>query len=137
MMNNSNSMKSKFLIAAAILTLLAGSAGRAQQESSELKLSLKEAQDYALSHNKMVLNAKSDVQASKAALWETISSALPQVSASASFTDNLKLMTTLLPGEFFGQPGTKIPVTFGSQFNSSASDGCDTADIQCSPVHWN
>jgi outer membrane protein TolC len=69
----------------------------------------------------MVLNAKSDIQASKAAMWETISAALPQVSASASFTDNLKLMTTLLPGEFFGQPGTKIPVTFGSQFNSSAA----------------
>jgi len=114
-------MKSKFFIAAAFFSLLAGSAGRAQQEGSDLKLSLKEAQDYALSHNKMVINAKSDVQASKAALWETISSALPQVTASASFVDNLKLMTTLLPGEFFGQPGTKIPVTFGSQFNSSAS----------------
>jgi outer membrane protein TolC len=31
-------------------------------------------------------------------------------------------MTTLLPGEFFGQPaGTKIPVTFGSQFNSGGN----------------
>jgi len=114
-------MKSKFFITAAFFSLLAGSAGRAQQEGGDLKLSLMEAQDYALSHNKMVLNAKSDVQASKAALWETISSALPQVNASASFVDNLKLMTTLLPGEFFGQPGEKIPVTFGSQFNSSAS----------------
>jgi outer membrane protein TolC len=46
---------------------------------------------------------------------------LPQLSASGSFEDNLKLMTTLLPGEFFGQPGTKIPVTFGSQYNSGAS----------------
>jgi outer membrane protein len=116
-----NFMKSNFLIAAAFFTLLTGSAGKAQQESNELKLSLREAQDYALGHNKMVLNAKSDIQASKAAMWETISAALPQVSASASFTDNLKLMTTLLPGEFFGQPGTKIPVTFGSQFNSSAA----------------
>ena len=63
-----------------------------------------------------------EVYASKVAVWETISNALPQVSASASFTDNLKLMTTLLPGEFFGQPaGTKIPVTFGSQYNSGAS----------------
>jgi outer membrane protein len=87
-----------------------------------LNLSFKEAQDYAISNNKMVLAAKSDVMASKAAIWEAISSALPEVSASGSFTDNLKLMTTLLPGEFFGQPaGTKIPVTFGSQFNSSAS----------------
>jgi len=94
----------------------------AQQESGELNLSFKEAQDYAISNNKMVLAAKSDVMASKAAIWEAISSALPEVSASGSFTDNVKLMTTLLPGEFFGQPaGTKIPVTFGSQFNSSAS----------------
>jgi outer membrane protein TolC len=114
-------MKSKFLFAAAFFTLLTGSSGKAQQESNELKLSLIEAQNYALQHNKMVLTAKSDIQASKVALWETISAALPQVNASASFTDNLKLMTTLLPGEFFGQPGTKIPVTFGSQFNSSAS----------------
>jgi outer membrane protein len=121
MMNNNKSMKSKFLIAAAFFTFLTGSAGKAQQESNELKLSLREAQDYALGHNKMVINAKSDIQASKAALWETISAALPQVSASGSFTDNLKLMTTLLPGEFFGQPGTKIPVTFGSQFISSAT----------------
>jgi outer membrane protein len=114
-------MKSKFLFAAAFCTLLTGRPGKAQQESNELNLSLIEAQNYALQHNKMVLTAKSDIQASRAALWETISSALPQVNASASFTDNLKLMTTLLPGEFFGQPGTKIPVTFGSQFNSSAS----------------
>ena len=47
--------------------------------------------------------------------------ALPQVNASGSFTDNLKLMTTLLPGDFFGKPGEKVPVTFGSQFNSTAS----------------
>lgn len=93
----------------------------AQENSDELKLTLKEAQEYAIRNNKMVMAAKSDVRASKAALWETISAALPQVSASGSFTDNLKLMTTLLPGEFFGQPGIKIPVTFGSQFNSSAT----------------
>ncbi len=30
-------------------------------------------------------------------------------------------MTTLLPGDFFGRPGEKVPVTFGSQFNSSAT----------------
>jgi outer membrane protein len=88
---------------------------------SELKLSLKEAQDYAIQNNKLVISAKMDVEASKMALWETISNALPQVNASGSFTDNLKLMTTLLPGDFFGKPGEKVPVTFGSQFNSGAS----------------
>jgi outer membrane protein len=93
----------------------------AQENGGELKLSLKEAQEYAILNNKMVLSAKSDVEASKAAVWETISAALPSLDATGSFTDNLKLMTTLLPGDFFGKPGEKVPVTFGSQFNSSAT----------------
>jgi len=121
MMSNKRCIKKQYLPAMLFPLLFSGFASLAQQNSDDLKLSLSEAQDYALSHNRMVITAKADVMASKAALWETISSALPQVSASGSFTDNLKLMTTLLPGEFFGLPGEKIPVTFGSQFNSSAS----------------
>jgi len=115
-------MKRKHLITTTLSLLLSGIILIAQDTPAELRLTLKEAQDYALMNNKIVRSAKSDVLASRVAVWETISSALPQVSMSGSFTDNLKLMTTLLPGEFFGQPaGSKIPVTFGSQFNSSAS----------------
>jgi outer membrane protein len=114
-------MKNKNLIATALFILISGTLSMSQETNMELKLTLQEAQDYALLNNKMVMAAKSDVLASRAAIWETISAALPQVNASGSFADNLKLMTTLLPGEFFGQPGVKIPVTFGSQFNSSAS----------------
>ncbi len=114
-------MKIKKLITIALIILISGSFLMSQESNSEMRLTLKDAQEYALLNNKMVQAAKSDVLASRAALWETISSALPQVNASGSFADNLKLMTTLLPGEFFGQPGEKIPVTFGSQFNSSAS----------------
>jgi outer membrane protein len=86
-----------------------------------MKLSLKEAQEYAIQNNKIMLTSRMEVEASRVAVWETISNALPQVSASGSFTDNLKLMTTLLPGDFFGKPGEKVPVTFGSQYNSGAS----------------
>ena len=93
----------------------------AQSRQVRLKLSLKEAQEYAIQNNKMVISARMEVEASRMAVWETISNALPQVIASGSFTDNLKLMTTLLPGDFFGKPGEKVPVTFGSQFNSGAS----------------
>jgi outer membrane protein len=114
-------MKNKQIISSFLFLLFAGGITFSQSGSSELDLSLKEAQDFAIQHNKMVVTSKMDVEASKLALWETISAGLPQVNASGSFTDNLKLMTTLLPGEFFGQPGTKIPVTFGSQFNSGAS----------------
>ncbi len=115
-------MKRKAILTILLIFLSAtGGIISAQDKNSELKLSLKEAQDYALVNNKMMINSRADVQASKVALWETISNALPQVTASGSFTDNLKLMTTLLPGDFFGKPGEKVPVTFGSQFNSGAS----------------
>jgi outer membrane protein len=114
-------MKNKEFLAALMLFFLAGGIILAQADSAELKLSLKEAQDYAIKHNKMVISSRMDVEASKIALWETISNGLPQVSLSGTFTDNLKLMTTLLPGDFLGRPGEKVPVTFGSQFNSGAT----------------
>jgi outer membrane protein len=115
-------MKRKEILTILLLFLIVtGGRVSAQDKNSELKLSLKEAQDFALVNNKMMINSRADVQASKVALWETISNALPQVTASGSFTDNLKLMTTLLPGDFFGKPGEKVPVTFGSQYNSGAS----------------
>ena len=114
-------MKKKELLAISLLTLLSGGILKAQGSSGDLKLSLKEAQDYAIQNNKLMITSRMEVHASKVAVWETISNALPQVTASGSFTDNLKLMTTLLPGDFFGRPGEKVPVTFGSQYNSGAS----------------
>jgi outer membrane protein len=113
-------MKKKKVLTVLLLFLLAG-ISQAQNKVGELKLSLKEAQEYAIQNNKMMISSRLEVDASKIAIWETISNALPLVTASGSFTDNLKLMTTLLPGDFFGKPGEKVPVTFGSQFNSVGS----------------
>ena len=114
-------MKTKAFLSVLLLLILTDGIIQAQQSGMELNLSLKEAQEYAIRNNKMVIASRMEVEASKAAVWETISNALPQVDVSGSFTDNLKLMTTLLPGDFFDKPGEKVPVTFGSQFNSSAS----------------
>jgi len=114
-------MKRKAIIILITLITISRLGVSGQASDSEMVLSLQQAKDYALLNNKMVQAAKSDVLASRIAVWETISAALPEISATGSFTDNLKLMTTLLPGEFFGQPGVKIPVTFGSEFNSSGS----------------
>ena len=71
-------------------------------QSTELKLTLKEAQAYAIDHNKMVTASKMDVEASSIALKEMITNVLPQINATGNFNDNLKLMTTLIPAEFFG-----------------------------------
>lgn len=114
-------MKKKKVQAALLLFFSIWGILGAQESKSELKLTLKEAQEFAIQNNKSMITSRMDVQASRVALWEIISNALPQVTASGSFTDNLKLMTTLLPGDFFGKPGELVPVTFGSQFNSGAT----------------
>jgi outer membrane protein len=113
-------MKKRQVLTILLLFLFTGSIIRAQQSNGALKLSLKEAQEYAIQNNKMMITSRMEVEASKVAVWEIISNALPQVSASGSFTDNLKLMTTLLP-DFIGGTDKKIPVTFGTQFNSGAN----------------
>lgn len=118
-LNNLKSMKRFLICTMGFLMAFSSSALRAQTDTDELSLSLAEAQEYALNNNLAVVSARYDVEASRFMLWEAISAGLPQLNASASLNDNLKLMTTLLPGEFFGQPGEKIPVQFGSKYNSS------------------
>jgi len=116
-----NNMKNKQLIIFLLLFFFSAGTLFPQVNSGELNLSLKEAQDYAIRYNKMVISANYDVQASKLALWETISAGLPQVNASGSFTDNLIVMTNLIDGSFFGKPGEMVPIKFGVQYNSGAS----------------
>jgi outer membrane protein len=114
-------MKNRDLKAILLLLVLTGGYVLAQEKSSDLKLSLKEAQVYALEHNRVVISSRYDIEASRLALKETVANALPQINGSGSFTDNLKLTTTLIDGAFFGKPGEMVPVTFGSQFSSGAS----------------
>ncbi len=101
-----------------LLTFL-GTTITAQEPDTVLTLSLQEAQDYAVQHNKMVKASRHDVQAAEMAKWEVISNGLPRIDGSGSLNDNLKLMTTLLPGEIIGQPGELIPVQFGTKYNTS------------------
>jgi outer membrane protein len=111
-------MKRKFLITSIMSLALIWGTLAGQETENELVLSLDEAQEYAIQHNKMVISARLDVNASKMALWETISAGLPQVSSSAGLTDNIKQMVFLMP-DFFGGTDTKIPITMGTQYNAS------------------
>jgi len=102
-----------------LLLLLPGMVLSAQDPDKALTLSVEQAQEYAVEHNKMVKSSRYDVQASEMSKWEVISNGLPRVDGSGSLNDNLKLMTTLLPGEIIGQPGIKVPVQFGTKYNGS------------------
>jgi len=119
-MHNKNFFLLIFMAIAPVSHLLSQDA-TLKDTTSILNLTLKDAQDYAMRNNKMVISAQLDVDASKDTYWEAISAGLPQINVSGSLNDNLRLMTTLLPGELMGQPGTKIPVSFGTQFSTGAT----------------
>jgi outer membrane protein TolC len=111
MKNKTNIMKNRLLAAVAVL-LLPVAFISAQESSGELKLSLKEAQDYALNNNKMVKSAKLTVEGSQADVWTTIASGLPQISANAAFTDNLKLGVFVMT-----MSGNTVVITMGRPYN--------------------
>ena len=79
--------------------------------------SLEDAWKYADVHNITIITAKYEVEKSLYAKRQSYSALLPQVNATGSYTDNLALQTTLIPGPVLGKPaGTIIPLQFGQQF---------------------
>lgn len=108
-----------FLLLVILLTLKVPL--RAQsQDTVDFRFTLDEAIEYALNHQTAVINAKVDEQMAQNTVKQTIGIGLPQVTTDLSFQDYLKLPTSLLPGEFFGQPGTQVPVQFGVKYQASA-----------------
>ncbi|MDR6941528.1 TolC family protein [Mucilaginibacter pocheonensis] len=82
--------------------------------------------NYAFEHQDSVVNARLDIKSAEYKVKETTGIGLPQISGTATFQDYLKIPTTLLPGEIFGQPaGTFIPVQFGVKYQSSIGATAD------------
>ena len=69
-----------------------------QNNPGVMQLSLKEAQDYALMHNKTVQNSGLAVSEAQKKVWETISAGLPQVNATLDYSNMLGFKMSL-----FGQ----------------------------------
>lgn len=76
--------------------------------------------EYASKNSVLVKNALLDYQIQVQSNRATTSQALPQISGNLGWTDYVQIPTTLLPGEFFGQPGKYVPVKFGTKYNSTA-----------------
>jgi outer membrane protein TolC len=107
----------KWYVMLSICLLVTGSA--IAQEA--MKFSLQQAQEYAVANNYQMQTARLDLDAADETIWETLSAGLPQVNASASLNDNLKLMTTLVPAIMFNPmaaEGEYIELKFGTQFNT-------------------
>jgi outer membrane protein TolC len=69
------------------------------QQQESLRLTLQEAQEHALQHNKNVRNAGLAVSEAQKKVWETISSGLPQVNATLDYQNMLGFKASL--GDMF------------------------------------
>jgi outer membrane protein len=75
---------------------------------------------YAQKNNVQVKNALLAIESQKQTNREIAAAALPSISTSVGGTDYIKIPTSLLPGQIFGQAaGTFIPVQFGTKFNAN------------------
>ncbi len=93
-------MKAKQLFTALLFVVLGLAAVQAQngnapqpadtmEGTGTLRLSLAEAQQYAIEHNYTLQNASLEVKNSEAAKWQAISSMLPQISSSFDYSNML------------------------------------------------
>ena len=92
------------------------------QEEDPYQFSLEEAINFAVDSNYTSINARRDIASAVKQKWETIATGLPQLDAAVSYQNNLKQSVTLIPAEITGgDPGTFVPVTFGTKQNASAT----------------
>jgi len=72
-----------------------------ETKSDTLKLSLTDAQNYAIQYNRTVQSAKIDIESAKKKVWETTAIGLPQVSFSANYQhifDTIPEISLPIPG---------------------------------------
>lgn len=100
---------------ALFMTLLYGSSAYSQKVTT-----LKECLSYASTNNRNLKISGYELEVSQRKVYEQMGTYLPQVNASGSLDDNLKLSKQLLPAEMFGgTPGTYKAVSFGTKYSMS------------------
>jgi len=85
-----------------------------------LSFSLKQAQEYAYENNYSLKNSNYDVGIAGKMVKQNTAIGLPQLDAGIDYMDYINIPTTLIPGEFIGQPGTYFPLKFGLEYNATA-----------------
>ena len=109
-------MITRILITGIILLYLIGSSSAQEIKS----FTLKEAQQYAIENNYDVINAGTDVEIARKKVKENLAIGLPQVNASAGYSNYFELPTSLIPAEFMGgNPGEFAELQFGTQHNAT------------------
>lgn len=95
-----------------------------QKQSSVLRLSLEQAQNYAFEHNYDLINSGKDVEIARKMVKENTAIGLPQINAGVDYMDNLKTPTTVIPNfmpDTTGRAPKTLEVKFGVKYNLQAS----------------
>ncbi len=88
----------------------------AQDSLKTYSFSIDEAIAFGIENNYQTRIAQKDVDKALKQKWEIISQGLPQISGDVDYQNYLKQPVTLLPAEITGgEPGTFVPVTFGTK----------------------
>ena len=102
--------------------------------AQENTYSLQQAIEYANQHQSTALNAALDEQMSSAKVKEIVGIGLPQIKGEIDVKHFFEIPTSFIPGEFFGgEPGTYIPVQFGTPWQASA--GVTASQIIFDPTY--
>jgi len=98
--------------------LIAASWAQEQDIQPEYTFTLEEALIFGVKNNYSARIAEKEVERTIKQKWEIISQGLPQISGNVDYQNLLKQPVTLIPGEIAGgEPGTFVPVRFGTQQN--------------------
>lgn len=90
---------------------------KAQEEP--MSFTLDQAAQFAMENSYVLHNTNQDIYIAQKQVWETITTGLPQVNATANYNMFLNLPVSLIPAEFVGgEPGEYYPVKFGQDYNS-------------------
>ena len=109
----------KLVYVSCLLLLMAGPIYSQNEVQDEQSLTLKAAVNYALRNNESIQKARLDEESAEYKIKETKGSGLPQLNAFGQLNHYPALATQLLPGELAGEPGTMIPVQFGTKYSAT------------------
>jgi len=94
----------------------------AQTKEVPSAVSLEEAIERGMIHNRTMQNANLDLQKAQKQKWETLSIGFPQISANLNYQNNIEQPVSLIPAEFFGgQAGEFSELTFGTKQTAMGS----------------
>jgi len=93
------------------------------QTDSTLRVTLKEAQDFALKNSPVIKSAQLDIEAAKKKIWETTAIGLPQVSGKVSYSYMITVPPTLEMFNSFSSLGENFGTVYGMIGQLAAQSG--------------